>query len=102
MGLWRGKVQIYLRAFIFCSEQTIKEHQCIKRKRYIQKKEREEKMGKYLSRNTAYLVLDLGAYVIKKEEKSYYVQIISKNIARDIIWNRHVYIFEPIPEKIRL
>jgi hypothetical protein len=63
---------LYLWAFIFCSEQTIKEHQCIKRKRYIQKKrERGKKMGQYLSRSTAYLVLDSGAYVIRKEEKSY-------------------------------
>jgi hypothetical protein len=27
------------------------------------------------------------------------VRIISKNIARDSIWNRYDYIFEPIPEK---
>jgi hypothetical protein len=43
--------------------------------------------------------LDSGAYVIK-EEKNHYVRIISKNIARYSIWNRYVYIFEPIPKKI--
>jgi hypothetical protein len=38
-------------------------------KRYIQKKEEEKKGGKYLSRSTAYLVLDSGAYMIKKERE---------------------------------
>jgi hypothetical protein len=34
-------------------------------------KKRGKKMGKYLSRSTAYLVLDSGAYIVRKEEKIY-------------------------------
>jgi hypothetical protein len=82
----------------------IKKDQRIKKKDTYEKEEERgnKKMGKYLSRSTVYLVFDSGAYVIRKEEKNHKVRIISKNIARESIWNRYVYIFEPIPEKNRL
>jgi hypothetical protein len=50
----------------------IKKHQRIKKKdTYKKRRERKQKtMGKYLLRSTAYLVLDSGAYVIRKEEKN--------------------------------
>jgi hypothetical protein len=39
---------------------------------YQKKEIRNKKEGKkYLSRSTAYLVLDSGAYIIRKEEKNY-------------------------------
>jgi hypothetical protein len=45
-----------------------KEASMYQEKRYIQKK-----MGKYLSKSKAYLVLDSGAYVVRKEEKNHLV-----------------------------
>jgi hypothetical protein len=48
-----------------------KEASTYQEKRYVQKKKkREEKRRKYLSKSTAYLVLNSGAYVIRKEEKN--------------------------------
>jgi hypothetical protein len=70
----------------------------IKKDQRIKKK----KMRKYLSRSIVYLVFDSGACVIRKEEKNHKVRIMLKNIARESIWNRYVYIFKPIPKKIWL
>jgi hypothetical protein len=73
MGLWRGKVQSIFMGFYILPRADDKEASTYQEKRYIQKKEREEtkKVGKYLLRSTAYLVLDSGAYVIRKEEKNH-------------------------------
>jgi hypothetical protein len=49
----------------------IKKHQRIKKNDTYKKERKKKRRGKYLSRSTAYLVLDLGAYVIRKEEKNY-------------------------------
>jgi hypothetical protein len=100
MGLWRGKVQSIFMGFYILPRADGREESTYHEKRYIQKEEKRietKTMGKQLSRSTAHLVLDSGAYVIK-EDKNHYVRIISKNIARYSIWNRYVYIFEPIPE----
>jgi hypothetical protein len=46
-----------------------------------------------------YHVLDSGAYVIRREEKNHQVWIVSKNIARDSIWDRDVSILSLYPKK---
>jgi hypothetical protein len=72
MGLWRGKVQSISTGFYILPRADDKEASTYQEKRYIQKKERGKIiMGKYLSRSTAYLVLDSGAYIIRKEEKNH-------------------------------
>jgi hypothetical protein len=69
MDLWRGKVQsIFMGFYILPRADDRKKHQRIKRKDTYKKR---EKKGKYLSRSIAYLVLDSGAYVIRKEEKNH-------------------------------
>jgi hypothetical protein len=65
MGLWRGKVQSISMGFYILPRADDKEASTYQEKRYIQK------MGKYPSRITAYLVLDSGAYIIRKEEKNH-------------------------------
>jgi hypothetical protein len=65
MGLWRGKVQSISTGFYILPRADDKEASTYQEKRYVQKK------GKYLSRSTAYLILDSGAYVIRKKEKNY-------------------------------
>jgi hypothetical protein len=69
MGLRRGKVQSISTGFYILSRADDKEASTYQEKRYIQKKGK--KKGKYLSRSTAYLVLDSGAYVIRKEKKNH-------------------------------
>jgi hypothetical protein len=74
MGLWRGKAQSISTGLYILPRADDKEASMYQEKRYVQKKEREKrirKMGKYLSRSTTYLILDSGAYVIRKEEKNY-------------------------------
>jgi hypothetical protein len=71
IGLWRGKVQSIFIGFYILPRVDDKEASTYQEKRYVQKKERKTKKGKYLSRSTAYLVLDSGAYVIRKEEKNH-------------------------------
>jgi hypothetical protein len=68
MGLCKGKVQSISMVFYILPRADDKEASTYQEKRYVQKK-REGK--KYLSRGTAYLVLDSGAYVIRKEEKNH-------------------------------
>jgi hypothetical protein len=70
MGLCRSKVQSISMGFYILPEQTIKKHQRFKRKDTYKKRE-EKKGGKYLLRSIEYLVLDSGAYVIRKEEKNH-------------------------------
>jgi hypothetical protein len=70
MGLWRGKVQSISTGFYILLRADDKGASMYQEKKIRTKKER-EKMGKYLSRSTAYLVLDSGAYIIRKEEKNY-------------------------------
>jgi hypothetical protein len=70
MGLWRGKVQSISTGFYILPRADDKEASTYQEKRYVQKKEQKKK-GKYLSRSTAYLVLDSGAYVIRKEENNH-------------------------------
>jgi hypothetical protein len=55
MGLRRGKVQSMSMGFYILPRADDKEASTYQDKRYVQKKEE-----KYLSRNTAYLVLDWG------------------------------------------
>jgi hypothetical protein len=71
MGLWRGKVQSISMGFYILLWADDKGASMYQEKKTRTKKKREEKMGKYLSRSTAYLVLDSGAYIIRKEEKNY-------------------------------
>jgi hypothetical protein len=65
MGLWRGKVQVYLQAFMFCPKQTIKKHQRIKRKDTYKKKERGKK-GKVSIKKHSIPRLGLGGLCHKK------------------------------------
>jgi hypothetical protein len=67
MGLWRGKVQSIFMGFYILPRADDKEASTYQEKRYVRGN---KKMGNYLSRSTAYLILDLGAYVIRKEEKN--------------------------------
>jgi hypothetical protein len=71
MGLYRSKVQSISMGFYILPRADDKDASTYQEKRYVQKKEKEKKGGKYLSRSIAYLVLDLGAYVIRKEEKNH-------------------------------
>jgi hypothetical protein len=66
MGLRRDKVQSISTGFYILPRADDKEASTYQEKRYVQKKE-----GKYLSRSTTYLVLDSGAYVVRKEEKNH-------------------------------
>jgi hypothetical protein len=100
MGLCGGKAQNIFMGFLIFPTADDKEGSTYQELRYVRKRIRE--MRKYLSRSTVNLVFDSGACVIRKEEKNHKVQIMSTNIARESIWNRYVYIFEPIPKKIRL
>jgi hypothetical protein len=70
MGLWRGKVQSIFMGFYILPRADDKEASTYQEKRYVRKKEEKgnKKMGKYLSRSTAYLILDSGVYVIKEEK----------------------------------
>jgi hypothetical protein len=68
MGLCRSKVQSISTGFYILPRADDKEASTYQEKRYVQKKGK--KGGKYLSRSTAYLVLNSGAYVIRKEEKN--------------------------------
>jgi hypothetical protein len=72
MGLWRGKVQSIFMGFYILPRADDKEASTYQEKRYVQKKKRKETktIGKYLSRSIAYLVLDSGAYVVKKRQES--------------------------------
>jgi hypothetical protein len=70
MGLRRGKVQSMSTGFYILPRADDKEASTYQDKRYVQKK-RGKKGEKYLSRSTAYLVLDWGAYAIRKEEKNH-------------------------------
>jgi hypothetical protein len=70
MGLWRGKVQSISTGFYILLRADHKGASMYQEKK-IHTKKKEEKMGKYLSRSTTYLVWDSGAYIIRKEEKSY-------------------------------
>jgi hypothetical protein len=67
MGLCRGKVQSIFMGFYILPIADDKEASTYQEKRYVQKKEKR----KYLSRSATYLVLDSGAYVIRKEEKNH-------------------------------
>jgi hypothetical protein len=67
MGLCRGKVQSIFTVFYILPRADDKEASTYQEKRYVQKKEKR----KYLSRSTSYIVLDSGAYVIRKEEKNH-------------------------------
>jgi hypothetical protein len=69
MGLRRGKVHSISMGFYILPRADDKEASTYQDKRYVQKKR--EKRGKYLSRSTAYLVLDSGACAIRKEEKNH-------------------------------
>jgi hypothetical protein len=69
MGLCKGKVQSISMSFYILPRADDKEASTYQEKRYVQKKETGKK--KYLSRGTVYLVLDSGAYVIRKEEKNH-------------------------------
>jgi hypothetical protein len=66
MGLCRSKVQSISTGFYILPRADDKEAST-----YQKKKIRKKRGGKYLSRSTAYLVLDSGAYVIRKEEKNH-------------------------------
>jgi hypothetical protein len=65
MGLRRGKVQSTSTGFYILPRADDKEASTYQEKRYMQKVE------KYLSRSTTYLVMDLGAHVMRKEEKNH-------------------------------
>jgi hypothetical protein len=69
MGLCKGKVQSISTGFYILPRADDKEASTYQEKRYVQKKREREK--NYLSRGTAYLVLDSGAYIIRKEEKNH-------------------------------
>jgi hypothetical protein len=71
MGLRRGRVQSISTGFYILPRACDKEASMYQEKRYVQKRERKEKKGKYLLRSATYLVLDSGAYVIRKEEKNH-------------------------------
>jgi hypothetical protein len=75
MGLWKGKVQSIFIGFYILPKADDKEASTYQEKRHVQKKGRnrvrKKEMGKYLSRSTSYLVLDSGAYVVRKEEKNH-------------------------------
>jgi hypothetical protein len=66
MGLRRGKVQSISTGFYILPRANDKEVSTYQEKRYVQKKR-----GKYLSRSTTHLIMDSGAHVMRKEEKSY-------------------------------
>jgi hypothetical protein len=66
MGLRRGKVQSTSTGFYILPRADDKEASTHQEKRYVQKVE------KYLSRSTTYLVMDSGAHVMRKEEKNHY------------------------------
>jgi hypothetical protein len=70
MGLRGGKVHSISTGFYILPRADDKESSTYQDKRYVQKK-RGKKRGKYLSRSTAYLVLDWGACAIRKEEKNH-------------------------------
>jgi hypothetical protein len=66
MGLRRGKIQSTSTGFYILPRADDKEASTHQEKRYVQK------VKKYLSRSTTYLVMDSGAYVMRKEEKNHY------------------------------
>jgi hypothetical protein len=79
--------------------QTIKEASTYQEKRYVQKKEKKGKKKLSIKKHSVPR-LGLGGLSHKKRrEEPLKVRIMSKNIARHSIWNRYVYLFEPIPEK---
>jgi hypothetical protein len=65
MGLRRGKVQSTSTGFYILPRADDKEASMYQEKRYMQKVE------KYLSRSTTYLIMDSGAHVMRKEEKNH-------------------------------
>jgi hypothetical protein len=65
MGLRRGKVQSTSTGLCILPRADDKEASTYQEKRYVQKVE------KYLSRSTTYLVMDSEAHVMRKEEKSH-------------------------------
>jgi hypothetical protein len=69
MGLCKGKVQSISTGFYILPRADDKEASTYQDKRYVQKKGERKKMGQYVSRNTVYLVLDSGAYAIKKKKR---------------------------------
>jgi hypothetical protein len=66
MGLCRDKIQSISTGFHILPRADDKEASTYQEKICVGKKG-----GMYLSRSTAYLVLDSGAYVIRKEEKNH-------------------------------
>jgi hypothetical protein len=72
MGLCRSKVQSISTGFYILPRADDKEASMYQEKRYVQKKRKGKKRkGRYLSKSRAYLVLDSGAYVIRKEGKNH-------------------------------
>jgi hypothetical protein len=65
MGLRRGKVQSTSTGFYILPRADDKEATRYQEKRYVQKVE------KYLSKSTTYLVMDSGAHIMRKEEKNH-------------------------------
>jgi hypothetical protein len=65
MGLRSGKVQSTSTGFYILPRADDKEVTTYQEKRYVQKVE------KYLSKSTTYLVMDSGAHVMRKEEKNH-------------------------------
>jgi hypothetical protein len=101
MGLYKGKVQnIFTGSYILPSADD-KRKINVSREKVRAKKIQEKKS--YLSRSTAYLVFGLGGLSHqKRREELPEGQNMSTNIERHSIWDRYVYSFEPIPEKIWL
>jgi hypothetical protein len=64
MGLRRGRFQSTSTGFYILPRADDKEISTCQEKRYMQKVE------KYLSRSTTYLIMDSGAHVMRKEEKN--------------------------------
>jgi hypothetical protein len=96
MGLWRGKAQNIFMGFYIFPNADDKEGSTYQEKRYVQKKKKREetrKDGKVSIKKHSVPRLRLRGLRQKKRRENHKVRIISKNIARDSIWNRYIYIF---------
>jgi hypothetical protein len=87
MGLCRSKVQSISTGFYILPRADDKEASTYQEKRYVQKKG-----GKYLSRSTAYLVLDSGGLRHKKRrEESLSANHIEKYRKKQYIEQVYLY-----------
>jgi hypothetical protein len=98
MGLYKGMVHNILRALICCPAQMIKERLTYQGRRYKEKREKKLSIKKHNIPN-----FGLGGFSHKKRrEELSEERNMSTKIDRYSIWDRYVYSFEPIPEKVRL